>query len=106
MLIIKLADRYHNMSTIEHVPEHKRRRIALETLEIFAPIADRLGMGRIKSELEDMAFPVIDPDAYQHAVEVRKLKLRKRRPGSPACRKICSMPWSVRRWRTSRRRCA
>jgi GTP pyrophosphokinase len=74
VLIIKLADRYHNMSTLEHVPEHKRKRIALETLEIYAPIADRLGMGRIKSELEDMAFPAIDPDAYAHAIEVRKLK--------------------------------
>ncbi|MEK7510982.1 MAG: HD domain-containing protein, partial [Patescibacteria group bacterium] len=50
VLIIKLADRYHNMETIEHVPEHKRRRIALETLEIYAPIADRLGMGRLKKE--------------------------------------------------------
>ena len=74
VLIIKLADRYHNMTTLEHVPEEKRRRIALETLEIFAPIADRLGMGSLKKELEDLAFPAIDPDAYQHAVEVRKLK--------------------------------
>ncbi|MBU2159115.1 HD domain-containing protein, partial [Patescibacteria group bacterium] len=74
VLIIKLADRYHNMSTLEHVPEAKRKRIALETLEIFAPIADRLGMGSMKKELEDLAFPAIDPDAYQHAVEVRKLK--------------------------------
>ncbi|MBU2329969.1 HD domain-containing protein, partial [Patescibacteria group bacterium] len=74
VLIIKLADRYHNMSTLEHVPEAKRKRIALETLEIFAPIADRLGMGSLKRELEDLAFPAIDPDAYQHAIEVRKLK--------------------------------
>lgn len=74
VLIIKLADRYHNMTTLEHVPEAKRRRIALETLEIFAPIADRLGMGSMKKELEDLAFPAIDPDAYQHAIEVRKLK--------------------------------
>lgn len=74
VLIIKLADRYHNMTTLEHVPEAKRKRIALETLEIFAPIADRLGMGSLKKELEDLAFPAIDPDAYQHAIEVRKLK--------------------------------
>lgn len=74
VLIIKLADRYHNMTTIEHVPKDKQRRIALETLEIFAPLADRLGMGRMKKSLEDLAFPVIDIDAYQHAVEVRKLK--------------------------------
>ncbi|MDB5264717.1 MAG: (p)ppGpp synthetase SpoT/RelA, pyrophosphokinae [Parcubacteria group bacterium] len=81
VLIIKLADRYHNMTTIEHVPEHKRKRIALETLEIYAPIADRLGMGRIKSELEDFAFPAIDPDAYQHALEVRKLKRKETEVG-------------------------
>ncbi|MDB5189618.1 MAG: (p)ppGpp synthetase SpoT/RelA, pyrophosphokinae, partial [Parcubacteria group bacterium] len=74
VLIIKLADRYHNMTTIEHVPEHKRKRIALETLEIYAPIADRLGIGRMKRELEDLSFPAVDPDAYQHALEVRKLK--------------------------------
>ncbi len=76
VLIIKLADRYHNMTTIEHVPEHKRKRIAIETLEIYAPLADRLGMGRLKKELEDLSFPVIDPDAYAHAMEVRKLKTR------------------------------
>ncbi len=81
VLIIKLADRYHNMKTIEHVPEHKRKRIALETLEIYAPLANRLGMGRMKRELEDMAFPVIDPDAYQHAVEVRKLKTKETEAG-------------------------
>jgi GTP diphosphokinase / guanosine-3',5'-bis(diphosphate) 3'-diphosphatase len=81
VLIIKLADRYHNMLTIEHVPEEKRKRIALETLEIYAPLADRLGMGRMKRELEDLAFPVIDPDAYQHVVEVRKLKSKETETG-------------------------
>lgn len=81
VLIIKLADRYHNMMTIMHVPEAKRSRIALETLEIFAPLADRLGMGRMKRDLEDLAFPVIDPDAYQHAVEVRKLKTKETEAG-------------------------
>ena len=81
VLIIKLADRYHNMETIEHVPEHKRRRIAVETLEIYAPIADRLGMGSVKSALEDLAFPVVDGDAYQHAVEVRKLKSKETETG-------------------------
>lgn len=81
VLIIKLADRYHNMSTLEHVPEHKRKRIALETLEIYAPIADRLGMGRIKAELEDLAFPAVDPEAYQHVLEVRKLKTKETEAG-------------------------
>lgn len=81
VLIIKLCDRYHNMTTIEHVPSEKRARIALETLEIYAPLADRLGMGRMKRELEDLAFPIIDPDAYQHAVEVRKLKSKETEAG-------------------------
>lgn len=81
VLIIKLADRYHNMTTIEHVPEHKRKRIAIETLEIYAPIADRLGIGRLKKQLEDLSFPVVDPDAYQHALEVRKLKTKENENG-------------------------
>jgi guanosine-3',5'-bis(diphosphate) 3'-pyrophosphohydrolase len=81
VLIIKLTDRYHNMTTIQHVPEHKRARIALETLEIYAPLADRLGMGRLKKELEDLSFPAIDPIAYEHAVEVRKTKSKETEAG-------------------------
>lgn len=81
VLIVKLADRHHNMATLEHVPAEKRKRIALETLEIYAPIADRLGMGSLKKELEDLAFPAIDPDAYQHAIEVRKLKTKETEVG-------------------------
>lgn len=81
VLIVKLADRYHNMTTIAHVPEHKQKRIALETLEIYGPLADRLGMGRMKRDLEDLAFAVIDPDAYQHAIEVRKLKTKETEAG-------------------------
>jgi|CXWL01.1.fsa_nt_gi GTP pyrophosphokinase len=81
VLIIKLADRFHNMQTLSHVPPEKQRRIALETLEIYAPLADRLGMGHMKRELEDLAFPAIDPDAYTHAVEVRKLKTKETEVG-------------------------
>lgn len=81
VLIIKLADRYHNMTTMEHVPKEKRKRIALETLEIYAPLADRLGMGRMKRDLEDLAFPYVDPDAYAHALEVRKLKTKETEEG-------------------------
>ena len=81
VLIVKLADRYHNMQTLQHVPEHKRRRIALETLEIYAPIANRLGMGKMKTALEDLAFPYIDPDAATHTAEMRKLKTRETEEG-------------------------
>lgn len=81
VLIVKLADRYHNMQTLEHVPEHKRRRIALETIEIYAPIADRLGMGRMKRDLEDLAFPYVDTDAALHTAEVRKLKKQETEDG-------------------------
>lgn len=81
VLIVKLADRKHNMETLEHVPEPKRKRIALETLEIYAPIADRLGMGRMKRNLEDLAFPYVDPDAALHTAEVRKLKTQETEDG-------------------------
>ncbi len=81
VLIVKLADRYHNMQTLQYVPEHKRRRIALETLEIYAPIADRLGMGKMKNQLEDLAFPFVDPDAAQHTAEMRKLATKETEAG-------------------------
>ncbi|HET9641387.1 MAG TPA: HD domain-containing protein [Candidatus Paceibacterota bacterium] len=81
VLIVKLADRKHNMETLDHVPEHKRRRIALETLEIYAPIADRLGIGKMRSTLEDLAFPYVDPDAAMHTAEVRKLKTQESEEG-------------------------
>src|SRR3989344_370274 len=81
VLIVKLADRYHNMQTLKHVPEHKQRRIALETLEIFAPIANRLGMGMMKRDLEDLAFPYVDPDAARHTAEVRKSKTKETEAG-------------------------
>ncbi len=81
VLIVKLADRCHNMQTLEHVHEHKRRRIALETLDIYAPIADRLGMGKMKRDLEDLAFPYVDPDSATHSAEVRKLKTQETENG-------------------------
>lgn len=81
VLIVKLADRFHNMQTLEHVPETKRKRIALETLEIYAPIADRLGMGKMKRDLEDLSFPYVDPDATTHTAEMRKLKTEESEEG-------------------------
>ena len=72
VLIIKLLDRLHNAKTLEHVPEHKRGRIAMETLEIYAPIADRLGMSVVKTELEDAAFPYAYPDEHKKTLELLK----------------------------------
>jgi len=74
VLIIKLADRLHNMQTLAHVPEHKRKRIAEETLEIFAPLAYRLGMRALNRELEDLAFPYVYPE--EHA-QIKKLLKQK-----------------------------
>ncbi len=65
VILVKLADRVHNMRTIGHVPEAKRERIARETLDIYAPIANRLGMSKIKNELEDLAFKALEPRAYE-----------------------------------------
>lgn len=65
VVIIKLADRLHNMKTLSGVEEEKRLRIAKETLEIYAPLAHRLGMGELKGQLEDLAFPIVYPDEYQ-----------------------------------------
>lgn len=67
VIIIKLMDRLHNMKTLHHVKPEKQKRIALETLEIYAPIADRLGMGRLKRDLEDLAFPYVLPEEYEAA---------------------------------------
>src|SRR3989344_5102538 len=65
VILIKLADRYHNMSTLWTCSPEKRKRISLETLEIYAPIAERLGMGQIKGDLEDMAFAHAYPEEYK-----------------------------------------
>jgi GTP diphosphokinase / guanosine-3',5'-bis(diphosphate) 3'-diphosphatase len=65
VIVVKLADRLHNMRTLEHLADDKRRRIALETREIFAPLANRLGIGRFKWELEDLSFKYLEPESYR-----------------------------------------
>lgn len=65
IILIKLADRVHNMRTIQYLPEWKQKRTARETLEIYAPLTERLGIGSFKRELEDLAFQVLEPEAYQ-----------------------------------------
>lgn len=65
VIVVKLADRLHNMRTLEYLPDQKRRLIAQETREVFAPLANRLGIWRFKWELEDLAFKYLEPDAYR-----------------------------------------
>lgn len=77
VLLIKLVDRLHNMNTLGHVPKEKQLRIARETLEIYVPVAHRLGMGRIRKELEDLAFPYVYPEEHKRVNELLKKKIGK-----------------------------
>ena len=65
VILVKLADRLHNMRTLHHLPEERRVKIAQETLDIYAPIANRLGMSKVKNELEELSFKYLEPKAYE-----------------------------------------
>ena len=74
VVIIKFADRLHNLQTLEHLPEEKRKRIAVESIEVYAPLANRLSMGKLKGMLEDAAFPYAYPKEYAEINEIIKEK--------------------------------
>ena len=74
VIIIKLCDRLHNMRTLQYVRPDKQKRIALETLEIFAPLAFRLGIRKLSKELEDLSFPYVYPEEYRNVMELMKSK--------------------------------
>src|ERR1700689_4575886 len=89
VVLIKLADRLHNMRTLEHLQPDRQRKIAEETLEIYAPIAHRLGMGKIRGELEDLGFRFLDPLGYE---QVEKSVNARRKEGEAFLAKMQQVP--------------
>ncbi|MDB5183918.1 MAG: relA [Candidatus Saccharibacteria bacterium] len=77
VLIIKLSDRLHNLQTLQYMPKEKQHKIARESLEVFAPMADRLGMGRVRIQIEDLAFHYLEPKEYERLQNLLKKRLGK-----------------------------
>ena len=77
VLIIKLADRLHNMRTLEHMPSDKQKKIARETMEVFAPLADRLNMGRVRVQLEELSFKYMMPKDFARTKALMDAKLKR-----------------------------
>src|SRR5947207_9784446 len=77
VIMVKFADRLHNMRPLYYLPADRREAIVRETLEIYAPIANRLGMGKIRGELEDLAFSYLDPKAYRELKDLVEKDRRK-----------------------------
>lgn len=75
VIIIKLADRLHNLKTLKHMPRDKQLKIARESLDVFAPMADRLGMGRVRSEIEELSFSYLDPHEFKKLSNVIRKRL-------------------------------
>ena len=88
VVVVKLADRLHNMRTLQHMPPEKQRSIAKETLEIFAPLANRLGIGSFKWELEDLSFKYLDPEAFE---EMRTLVAEKRTDREDSLKEVSNL---------------
>ena len=88
VILVKLADRLHNMRTLKHLPSDRQAVIARETVEIYAPIAARLGMSRIRTELEDLCFEVLHPEQYQ---ELARLADERRRNREAHVRSVISL---------------
>ncbi len=103
VIIIKLADRLHNMRTLDPLPPDKRKRIALETRELYAPLAHRFGMAGVKAELEDLAFKYLEPDDYKQLakhVKARRVERdrtieRMRAPLSDELRRAAIAGWEI-----------
>lgn len=74
VILVKLADRLHNMRTLDSLPRDRQERIAAETVELYAPIAHRLGMGKMRGDLEDLGFRYLDPEAYNEVTEAIECK--------------------------------